>query len=89
VALMAANLRAGQADGELVDWFDADVLARQMFFTFMTVVIGWARGEVDDDGLRDIAFHGQFMLLVGVARGDAHARLVERIRRLQSRLKRR
>jgi AcrR family transcriptional regulator len=89
VALMAGNLRAGQADGELADWFDADVLARQMFFTFMMVVLGWARGEVDDDGLREVAIYGQCMLLIGVARGDTHARLLERVRRLQSRIKRR
>jgi len=89
VALMAGNLRAGQADRELADWFDADVLARHMFFTFMMVVLGWARGEVDNDGLREVATYGQCMLLVGVARGDTHARLVERVRRLQSRLKRR
>ena len=89
VALMAGNLRAGQADGELEGWFDADVLARQMFFTFMMVVLGWARGEVDDDGLRQIATYGQSMLLVAVARGDTRARLVERVRRLQARVKRR
>jgi AcrR family transcriptional regulator len=89
VALMAGNLRAGQADGELADWFDADILSRQLFFTFMMVVLGWARGEVDDDGLRDIASYGQSMLLLGVARGDSAARLTERVRRLQGRLNRR
>ncbi|HXU74625.1 MAG TPA: helix-turn-helix domain-containing protein [Polyangia bacterium] len=89
VALMAGNLRAGQADGELADWFDADVLSRQMFFTFMMVVLGWARGECDDDGLQQIAPYGQGMLLLGVARGETAARLAERVRRLQSRLNRR
>lgn len=89
VALMAGNLRAGQADGELADWFDADVLARQMFFTFMMVVLGWARGEIDDDGLAQVATYGQCMLLLGVARGPTAARLVERVRRLQGRLNRR
>lgn len=89
VALMAGNLRAGQADGELADWFDPDVLSRQMFFTFMMVVLGWARGECDDDGLQLIAPYGQGMLLLGVARGSTAARLVERVRRLQSRLNRR
>jgi AcrR family transcriptional regulator len=89
VALMAGNLRAGQADGELVDWFDADILSGQMFFTFMMVVLGWARGEIDDDGLQQIASYGQCMLLLGVARGDTAVRLAERVRRLQARLKRR
>jgi len=89
VALMAGNLRAGQADGELADWFDADVLSRQMFFTFMMVVLGWARGEIDDAGLQDVAAYGQCMLLIGVARGETHARLLERVRRLQGRIKRR
>jgi len=89
VALMAGNLRAGQADGELDDWFAADVLARQMYFTFMMVVLGWARGELDDDGLRDVAAYGQSMLLLGVARGEAHTRLADHVRRLQRRLNRR
>lgn len=88
-ALMAANLRAGQADGELADWFDADILARQMFFTLMMVVLGWARGEVDDAGLQDVAIYGQCMLLIGVAREDIAARLRERVRRLQGRINRR
>jgi hypothetical protein len=88
-ALMAGNLRAGQADGELADWFDADILARQMFFTFMMVVLGWARGEIDDEGLSDVATYGQCMLLLGVARGDTAHRLTERVRRLQGRLNRR
>jgi AcrR family transcriptional regulator len=88
-ALMAGNLRAGQADGELADWFDADVLARQMFFTFMMVILGWARGEVDDVGLAEVAIYGQSMLLLGVARGQTAARLVERVRRLQARINRR
>src|SRR6476646_1763308 len=51
VALMAGNLRAGQADGELADWFDAAALSREMFVTFMMLVLGWARGEIDDAGL--------------------------------------
>ncbi len=88
-ALMADNLRAGQCAGELADWVDADVLARQMFFTFMMVVLGWARGELDDDGLREVATYGQSMLLLGVARGDAATRLEQRVRRSQGRLKRR
>jgi AcrR family transcriptional regulator len=89
VALMAGNLRAGQADGELADWFDADILSRQMFFTFMMVVLGWARGEIDDDGLQQVATYGQSMLLLGVARGPTAERLAERVRRLQTRLNRR
>lgn len=89
VALMAGNLRAGQADGELADWFDPDILARQMFFTFMMVVLGWARGEIDDDGLQLIAPYGQCMLLLGVARGATATRLTERTRRLQAKLNRR
>jgi AcrR family transcriptional regulator len=88
-ALMAANLRAGQADGELADWFDAEVLSRQMFFTFMMVVLGWARGEIDDDGLSHVAAYGQSMLLLGVARGETATRLTERVRRLQGRINRR
>ena len=89
VALMAGNLRAGQADGELAEWFDADVLARQMFFTFMMVVLGWARGELDDEALQQVASYGQSMLLLGVTRGEGATRLVERTRRLQARLHRR
>ena len=89
VALMAGNLRAGQADGELADWLDADVLARQMFFTFMMAVLGWARGEVDGARLADVAAYGQCLLLLGVARGGSAARLADRVRRLQRKLNRR
>jgi AcrR family transcriptional regulator len=89
VALMAGNLRAGQADRELADWFDADVLARQLFFTFMMAVLGWARGEFDDGTLGEVAAYGQCMLLLGVARGDRAARLAERVKRLQRKLTRR
>ena len=90
VALMAGNLRAGQADGELADWFDPDILARQMFFTFMMAVLGWARGEIDDDGpATDRSPTANRMLLLGVARGDDRDAAHRADRRLQAKLNRR
>jgi len=89
IAFMAGNLRAGQADGELARWFDPEVMSRQMFATFMTTILGWAKGDFDDDGLRQAATFGQSMLLLGVAKGDAARKLEQRARRAQQKFKRR
>jgi AcrR family transcriptional regulator len=89
IDMMAANLAAGQADGELADWFDSYVLARQMFATFMTSMLGWASGDLDDDDFRNAAAFGQSLLLLGVARGECRSKLEQRIRRAQQRFKRR
>ena len=88
IAFMAGNLRAGQADGELADWFDPDVLARQMFATFMTTVLGWAKGDLSDDDFRHAATFGQSMLLLGVVSGDAAARVRHRAEKSQRALRR-
>ena len=88
IAFMAANLRAGQAEGALADWFDADVLSRQMFATFMTAVLGWAKGDLSDDNFRHAATFGQSMLLLGVVRGDAAERVRARAQKAQRALRR-
>jgi AcrR family transcriptional regulator len=87
IAVMAGNLRAGQAAGELADWFDADILARQMYVTMMMAVLGWAKGDLDDAMFRPVALYGQSMLLLGVARGVLQDRLVERARDAEQRFK--
>jgi AcrR family transcriptional regulator len=89
IAVMAGNLRAGQAEGELAGWFDADVLSRQMFVTFLTAMLGWARGVLDDVQFRSAAIYGQTMLLLGVARGDVARRLEQRAKRVQHKIMRR
>jgi AcrR family transcriptional regulator len=85
IAVMAGNLRAGQAAGELADWFDPDVLARQLYVTMMMAVLGWARGDLDDEGFLQAAAYGQCMLLLGVARGDGADRLMKRARSAEKR----
>jgi AcrR family transcriptional regulator len=88
IAAMADNLRAGQAAGQIADWVDAELLSSQLYFQYMVTVLGWARGELDDDQFRAIAHHGLAMLLLGVARGDAQRRVERRARDLQRTLQR-
>jgi AcrR family transcriptional regulator len=89
IAMMAANLAAARADGELAGWVDPGVLARHLFFDFITALLGWASGALDDAGLRATAYYGMCMLVGGVAQGAAADELRRRAQKAQRHLKRR
>jgi AcrR family transcriptional regulator len=76
IALMAANLMAAQADGQLADWADPPIVARHTFAQYMSVFLAWGIGEIDLPMFRAAALSGVCHILAGVARG-AFARDVE------------
>jgi AcrR family transcriptional regulator len=89
IGAMTANLREAQAKDELAAWIDPEVVSRQLFFHYMMSVLGWAKGELDDERTRAVAFHGLCLLLLGVTTGDAARKLEKRAREAQRILQRR
>ncbi|MBX3160834.1 MAG: TetR/AcrR family transcriptional regulator [Deltaproteobacteria bacterium] len=84
IAIMAGNLAAAKAAGQLAEWAEPDLVARHMFAHHMAVFLSWSVGELDLATFRLAALSGICHLLIGVARGpfaaDVEARLRELIR---------
>lgn len=79
ISIMATNLIAAKAAGQLADWADPIVLARHMFGLYMAAFRAWGIGELDLPGFRATALSGVCHLLIGPARGpfaiDVEAKL--------------
>ena len=82
MAIMASNLTAAKAAGQLADWAQPAVVARHMFGLYMASFLAWGVGELDLAGFRAAALSGCCHLLAGVARGPFAADVEARIREL-------
>jgi AcrR family transcriptional regulator len=88
IAMMAGNLAAAKAGGQLAEWAEPAIVARHMFGLYMSSFLAWGIGELDLKGFRVAALSGMCHLLAGVARG-AFARDVEaKLRTLPTRIQR-
>jgi AcrR family transcriptional regulator len=81
IAVMAINLAAAKAAGQLADWADPPIVARHMFAQYMAAFLAWGIGDLDFPTFRLAALSGLCHLLAGVARGpfavEAEAQLRE------------
>jgi AcrR family transcriptional regulator len=82
IAIMASNLTAAKAAGQLADWAEPEIVARHMFAQYISVLIAWGLGEVDLPTFRIAALSGVCHLLAGVARGPFAAEVEARLRTL-------
>jgi len=82
VAIMAGNLSAAKAAGQLADWAEPAVVARHMFGLYIASFLAWGMGELDLPQFRAVALSGCCHLLAGVARGQFAADVEARIREL-------
>ena len=82
IAIMAGNLAAAKAAGQLADWAEPAIVARHLFAHHMALFLGWAIGELDLATFRTAALSGTCHLLIGVARGAFAADVEARIREL-------
>jgi AcrR family transcriptional regulator len=82
VAIMASNLAAAKAAGQLADWAQPSIVARHMFAAYSSAMIGWGLGEFDMRTFRLAALSGVCHLLAGVARGQFAADVEAMIRTL-------
>lgn len=87
VGLMAGVLSLAQAEGELVAWCDAELVARTLWAQYVVCMIGWATGELPDAELPSCATFGLCAILIGFARGEAQRKLEKLIRQSQARFK--
>jgi AcrR family transcriptional regulator len=82
IAIMAGNLSAAKAAGQLAPWAEPAIVARHMFAQYMSCFLAWGLGEVDFATFRTAALSGICHLLIGVARGPFAAEVEERLRAL-------
>ena len=75
IALMAHVITSGQARGEIVDWVDPVALSTTLYSQYISATIDWANRELDDDVLQATTSYGHALILLGVARGRAVAKL--------------
>ncbi len=79
IAIMAGNLAAAKAAGQLASWAEPAIVARHMFALYMACFLAWAMGELDMPTFRAAALSGICHLLAGVARGAFAAEIEERL----------
>jgi len=82
IALMAGNLTAAKAAGQLAEWAEPAIVARHMFAQYMACFMAWGIGELDLATFRAAALSGICHLLIGVARGPFAEEVEARIRTL-------
>ena len=80
VELTANLLRLGQAEGELVEWADPELVAGAMYMALVASMIRWAKRELDDEGLCRWISAGTGLALLGVTRGRARTQMEELLR---------
>ncbi len=83
IAVMAANLVAAQAAGQLADWAEPAIVARHMFAQYMAAFLAWGLGELDFPTFRVAALSGMCHLLAGVTRGPFLADVEAQLRALR------
>jgi AcrR family transcriptional regulator len=67
---------------------DRDLLARQLLFTFVGVLEFWIQEDLDDDAFRAQSLYGSTLLVLALASPAARPRLLERLRTIERRLRR-
>src|SRR4029079_67289 len=82
MAIMAGNLSAAKAAGQLADWAEPAVGARHLFALYMPPLLACGRGGLALPVSRAAALSGCCHLLAGVARGQFAADVEARIREL-------
>ena len=82
IMIMASNLVAAKAAGQLADWAEPEIVARHMFALYCSILIAWGIGEIDFPTFRIAAQSGMCHLLAGVARGPFAADVEATLRTL-------
>ena len=67
---------------------DRELLARQLLTTFVGVLEFWIQGDLDDDAFRAQSLYGSTLLVLALASPAARPRLLERLRTIERRLRR-
>ena len=79
IAIMAGNLTAAKAAGQLAEWAQPEIVARHMFASYMALFLAWGMGELDMARFRVFAMSGICHVLIGVARGAFAADVEQRL----------
>ena len=79
---------AAVAGGLLPATVDRELLARQLLVTFVGVLEFWIQGDLDDDAFRAQSLYGSALLVLALASPAARPRLLERLKTIERRLRR-
>lgn len=82
IAIMAGNLAAAKAAGQLAPWAEPAIVARHLFALYMACFLAWGMGQLDLPTFRAAALSGVCHLLIGVARGAFATEVEARLRGL-------
>jgi AcrR family transcriptional regulator len=80
IAIMAGNLAAAKAAGQLADWAQPELAARHMFAAWSAAMIAWGIGEIDLPTFRLAAASGVWHIIAGIARGQFAADVEAKLR---------
>lgn len=84
MALIAAALREGQRVGEVAPWVDAELAAGTMYGIYLSGLLGWAAGDLEDAELRASTQIGMGLLLLGITQGETRRALELAVRAEQA-----
>ncbi len=82
------TVEAAVDGGLLPATVDRELLARQLLITFVGVLEFWIQGDLDDDAFRAQSLYGSTLLVLALASPAARPRLLERLRTIERRLRR-
>lgn len=83
VAMMAALIEQAKERGLVVAWVDAVTVATAMYAHYMAALIGWSKGDLESDELRNATRVGAALVLMGVALGHARDALEQLVRQTE------
>lgn len=82
IAIMAGNLAAAKAAGQVLEWIEPHVVARHMYGLYISCFLAWAGEELDLAAFRAAALSGICHLLLGMTRGAFRAEVEARLKKL-------
>jgi AcrR family transcriptional regulator len=84
IAIMAGNLGAAKAAGQLAEWAQPMIVARHLFAGYVAAFLSWGIGELELPQFRAAALSSMCHLLIGCARGEFAREVEAELQRLAS-----
>ena len=84
IAIMAGNLAAAKAAGQLAAWAQPMIVARHLFAGYVAAFLSWGIGELELPQCRAAALSSMCHLLIGCTRGEFAREVEAELQRLAS-----
>jgi AcrR family transcriptional regulator len=80
IALISAALIEAQRLGEVVTWVDAELAARPMYAIYLSSLLSWAAGDLEEAELRTSTRVGMGLFLLAITQGETRRALEAAVR---------